>query len=279
MYVSGSPGNWKHVLLAYGSTLLAKATSGATMAIIISERHNYLFIHIPKTAGRSLSQVLTIQASGNYINRNQYKKQTPSDMVDNNRIKHMSARDLRRMFGKAKYDSMETFSVVRNPFDRLKSLYRYQQQRSRNKQYIQPPRRCLLGFNDFVAECCVINTHSLTDYLTTKNGDLIVSSVLKFESLSADFAQWSQRVIGHPLMLPTIGGTRGSVKDQPFTAESIELVRHTYARDFELFAYSATPPPEDNTPRGETAHPHEGRLSNAPTPKARISVAMAEPMR
>lgn len=213
------------------------------MAVIISDKYKYIFIHIPKTGGRSVSQALLTHGEGRFLEKFKNDADT-GEGVPSSFVKHAYAKSVRNMLGTDIYDSMETFAFVRNPYERLWSLYRYQRQRKWQERARGMRAIYGLKFNDFVCAACENSPRPMSDYITDKSGNLIIKSVLKFERLEKDFASWSSDVIGEAIILPVIGGTRGSVEDEPFAQRSVSRVQHAYAKDFELFGYELTPPRE-----------------------------------
>ncbi|MBW2937729.1 sulfotransferase family protein [Aureisphaera sp. CAU 1614] len=68
----------------------------------ISFAHNFIFIHVPKNAGTSIGQSLSITTT-----------------------RHYTVKEYVSMLGKEAYAAMFSFAFVRNPFDRFISLYNY----------------------------------------------------------------------------------------------------------------------------------------------------------
>ena len=70
---------------------------------MISHEHRAIFVHIQKTGGESVT----------------------SAFGQSNRLaeKHVSAQELRTLYGQAVWNSYFKFSIVRNPWDRLVSWW------------------------------------------------------------------------------------------------------------------------------------------------------------
>jgi hypothetical protein len=75
--------------------------------MIISDNKEFIFFHLYKTAGTSLSQILKKYSNPNH-----------SD-------KHYKVGDFIKIMGREKYDKFFTFGFVRNPWDWQVSLYHY----------------------------------------------------------------------------------------------------------------------------------------------------------
>ncbi len=72
-----------------------------------------LFIHIPKTAGTSIHK--------SFLDNNLYNLH----MNKSGRLRHLSSESMIKILGKDSYNSYHTFSVVRNPWDRYVSNWRF----------------------------------------------------------------------------------------------------------------------------------------------------------
>ena len=75
--------------------------------MIISDSKKFIFFHLYKTAGTSLSHIL-----------NKYKNPQQDS-------KHYKVGDYIKIMGREKYDNFFTFGFVRNPWDWQVSLYHY----------------------------------------------------------------------------------------------------------------------------------------------------------
>lgn len=92
------------------------------MPVFSNSNKNILFIHIPKTAGSSIEKigkdlgwVESFSVRGRSLNDLKFYKSTPQ---------HLHAKPLELIFNLDQFDSI--FTVVRNPFNRLKSEYYWQ---------------------------------------------------------------------------------------------------------------------------------------------------------
>jgi chondroitin 4-sulfotransferase 11 len=81
---------------------------------VISHKHKYIFIHIPKTAGTSIKKYLS-----SFRSKEDY--QSPEDPLENFGHNKLS-------YYEFKYKNIEDFykfCFIRNPYDRMVSLYKY----------------------------------------------------------------------------------------------------------------------------------------------------------
>ena len=133
--------------------------------------------------------------------------------------------------------------VVRNPWDRMISGWSY---------YNDRHPEAMVSLRDFVLDpSCVWNIGrkpGLIPFQTTPQTAWLYgcNHVLRYELLSIEFAQWSEKVIGHPLTLPRTnassrsGGYMGYYTDDrgKFDLGLIDAVADMFAIDCEVFGYA-----------------------------------------
>jgi hypothetical protein len=135
---------------------------------------------------------------------------------------HIGAQDFRRFF---------KFAVVRDPYARLISQYRFRYQRT-------------LAFRDFVERLDAGAYHdgirhmaARANFVIGDDGALAVDEVLRFEELPAAFAPVTRRIFGTEIPLPHANKSGGSDPAGDFDAGLRHLVYRRYERDFDLFKY------------------------------------------
>lgn len=80
--------------------------------MVISDSHSFLFIHIPKTAGKSIAAALAPEGERKHALCLKGKK-------------HESVEDFVKRNGRGVFQRYYSFCVVRHPFDRFMSHYAY----------------------------------------------------------------------------------------------------------------------------------------------------------
>ena len=160
--------------------------------MLISKKRKFVFIHIPKTAGTSISVLL----------KNRYKR----DVVENMKT-HVHARHIIQHLEEQgeNWQHYFFFSFVRNPFERLHSLYHFIQARWPEKvkgldlnDWLQSNNDTYDGRQTPPNETAVPNTRKpQLDWLTTqqiRSGDgllpkIIPSYIGRFEDLEYELKQ------------------------------------------------------------------------------------------
>ena len=155
---------------------------------MISHKHKCIFVHIPKTAGTSIEDVIwpnprdrteTNLWMGN-VSRcfNQYQA---------GGLQHLKAYQIQLEVGEKVFREYYKFSIVRNPWDRLVSLYEYARR--------VPVLEDFLGMNfntEFKNFLSKIERRSHTHwdpqerFVTNESGDFIVDKIIYFENLKEE---------------------------------------------------------------------------------------------
>lgn len=181
--------------------------------LIESFRRPYFFVHIPKCGGTSVGDAL----EGYYP--------------------HLKARDWRKKTGVASWSALHTFALVRRPYERLCSLYRYGRVASGGG-----------ALNDWIVETLggrrpeAMDTHftlsPASQWVTDEAGRPLVKLVCRLEEIDEDwpliqkFTRTQAPLVRKNQTEQTAGATVADLD-----ARSIEIIESYYAEDFENFGY------------------------------------------
>lgn len=189
-------------------------------------KYNSVFIHIYKTAGTTLRIVLNkidknySEIGGGHSDYSEIQKDIQDKVV---------------------------FSVVRNPYTWIYSLYQY------GKSYISHPFYVYCAthnFDEFVVwhfnNIEILNQSGINGKLQTQteylsiNGSLMVSHILKMENLEVELNQLFRNTFRHNslIRLPNENSTPYQPLDYTsIKKETIELINQKYEADFQNFNY------------------------------------------
>jgi hypothetical protein len=208
-------------------------------------RCGFWFIDIPRTSSTSIRAELGKRYGMPYGKSNIIEKEYAGQQFFPT---HMTAQQACKLFGKIIWKSIFTFTVVRNPWDRVYSMYQY--------------RRKINGiplewdFCDYVLalEEAVARTDpsdskfrlpahrlGMYDYIAGDNGQIIVKFVVRYETRDDDMKFVASRLhypeLGSCLHLQsaTLAGTNYS---SAYDSRTKEIVGRIYQKDIELSNYS-----------------------------------------
>jgi len=207
---------------------------GLRMALLVRRREPFwlkrgiVFIHVPKAAGTSLNEAMYGQFMG-----------------------HARATDIER-WGSARLRALPRFAVVRNPWDRLVSAYRFAKRGAgiggivagiRNpKQFRVPEFESFQGFvHEWLAQRDVTKLDGVFRpqhlYVCDRGGQLLVDHIGRLEDLAPTHA-FIERTLSRAVDVPR-SNQSGEPIDyrQLYTPEMQHIVGNIYRRDVERFGY------------------------------------------
>lgn len=236
---------------------------------MISTSHRALFVHIPKCGGQSVEQFF-LKALGLTWEQRYRLQLRPNDDPAKGppRLAHMTAAEYVELgyVSAAEFARLYKFAFVRNPWARLVSEYRYQPfhvHRYDFRTFVlrRFPRP---GWSDAYR-----HVMPQVDYLTDRDGRLLVDFVGKLENFTADFATICSALKFPPAPPPHRNVTRvekgrlfsrttlyrlqgaacghfGDPGHSDYRAyyddETREHVAEYYRRDIDAFGYGFDPP-------------------------------------
>lgn len=202
--------------------------------MLLSHDKKCLFIHIPKNAGTSIQQSLSSPLKDPKIITG----------IGNEKIFfHSTIRQMYHQYGNC-LDSYFKFSIVRNPWDRMWSFYRFTLNRWPDAIEGYDFKKFLLEFSSTMAlshlpDESIIRTQerSQLDWLTDKNGVILVDFIGKYESLNEDFVKICNNlnIINTPLKW--IRKVDGEDYRTVYDNETIEFIEKYYKKDIDMFGY------------------------------------------
>jgi len=198
----------------------------------MSYLHNNYFIHIPKTGGNSIKNILkdnNYTIIGGHINI-----QTILDTQNN------------ILQGFDNLDSYFFFAFVRNPYSRLVSTYKY----FKSGRMKGPDGAYFLHnfptFNDFCYQYVLKTEDSLLidhckpqHFFITYKGNIRTNYIGKQENMEQDMNYLKNRLNLNFTKIPKLNKSdKYNEWEKYYTIELKELIYTKYQKDFELFDYS-----------------------------------------
>lgn len=227
--------------------------------MLLSEKYNFLFVHVPKTAGSSLTgtlreisfspyqrPIIRMFFQGEKLVQNLYnrsllfKKIIKKYFPDYIGI-HAPARRIKEVLSDEQYSKLFKFGFVRNPWDYEVSRYEDMLQSKFGTLYNEGKSMSFEDFLEWRAEQKKQNKLTLQkDWLTDLEGNLIVDFVGKFENLESDYNKVA-KILGFEKSLLYLNKTkrRKSKNYRDYYNEKTKnLVRDYLKEDIEFFGYS-----------------------------------------
>jgi hypothetical protein len=217
--------------------------------MLISHRHGFAFIHVPKTGGTSVARALWRHADhteGYWANRclalvgihvNHYAPVTMRKFRP-----HTPADELRRNLPAGTFERLFTFAFVRNPWDLLVSYYHFLRDAEGHGDHVSHRRRRTARLPDFEAYVRYEigrGKISQTRMVADRHGRVLVDFLGRYESLATDFAHACRRIGLEATLGHANTSARTDYRDY-YTPRLAALVRDHFADDVERFGYEFT---------------------------------------
>ncbi len=146
---------------------------------------------------------------------------------------HATARDCKLFFGN-KWDDINSFAVVRNPWSWQVSFYTYIRKSAYHSQHELFKSMTFDQFIEFRRSEYQTQSSFIIDPSTNKS---IVSDVIKFENLNEEFTALAEK-LGIKVELPHLNLSNKKSYKEFYSAKSIEAVEEIYQEDIKRFSYS-----------------------------------------
>ena len=211
--------------------------------MIISDEHKFIFVHVPKTAGDSVTRALDPYATP--LKRTLWKsirRRLPlKDRVDTIYLrKHDPASRAIARLGRDVWDSYRSFAVVRNPFDHAVSHYEFMKQFRIRAVAEKVGAMSFSEYLDYRAKPPFWND---TFFARLPNQSFFVTDAT---GQIADFPDACAELGLNGVELPHVNKTKSKSGKRPFQdyydEGSLQQVRALYADDFRLLGYDTTLP-------------------------------------
>jgi hypothetical protein len=185
---------------------------------------NFIFIHINKTGGTSISNALGIgKTHQNYI------------------------KTIIPLIGEKKLKNTYTFTCIRNPFERILSQYNYRIKP--NKNYKEPYLKENVDFNKWVKltykeknkkywNCSVIFKPQI-DWVKDNKGKVILpNKIIRFEKIKEDFNEVTS-YLEADITLPHLNKSTDKKQNyrEKYNSESKKIIEEYFKEDLEYFNY------------------------------------------
>lgn len=218
--------------------------------LLVSDTHRFIFIHIPKTAGTSVTACLSpysVHAPANRLRRVLRKLGLRQSSAKAHFRGHDTARQVIASLGRDIFDSYLSFTVVRNPFTHAVSHYEFLREHPKQSFERTVGRMSFSDYLDFRLAPPLFpptpifaRMRDQTEFLTDRRGMVVVRRILHLEQLAEEFGSLLCD-LGLPLI--DLGSERrranriDDVSSYYSSGVVIDKLRRIYARDFSNFGY------------------------------------------
>lgn len=209
--------------------------------MLISDSHEFVFVHIRKAAGTSVRQLLervSLPKNNSLWYKLLSRNGLPVDYHNYSFRKHANLVEAERSMPVDRFKRYFKFAIVRNPWDRLVSEFEYiktQPSHSRHRKLSQ------MSFNEYISYQAKRPAAHQVNALMLKDGSLGCDYVGKLESLDASLAIISERIKLSITALPHINKINRKDYREYYDQASRDLVARLWQKDIAAFDYHFDP--------------------------------------
>jgi len=203
---------------------------------MLSTEYQFLFIHVPKTAGNSVHRALLPFSDDHMVSLNakqdkiqRFEIRSPNLPIE----KHSTLSDYRAQLPRKQFEALLKISCIRNPWDRCVSFFF-----SPHRGIVEYSPEAFEAFIDHI----VAPSHQ---YLKLSDDDADpfnnIDFTLRFEHLEKDFALLCEHLGLPPIPLPRVNVSSREEYRYYYKAQNTrDLVAQKFALEIERFGYSFT---------------------------------------
>ena len=203
---------------------------------MISHSKKFVFVHIPKTAGTSITDVL-----------NSYCEVKSNDDVNSPFYYHASAIQIKNFFNKMNWDLNDyfKFTFVRNPWDRLVSYYEFTKKRYKKLQQaglLSTDMLCkkfgeeVNSFTQFIEYLDKYAPNSDSYYHSINNNPQL-DFVGKLDTLQSDFNHICKMINIPITKLPHLQSTKRLHYSEYYDEHTKKIVEDKFSDDISMFGH------------------------------------------
>jgi uncharacterized protein YozE (UPF0346 family) len=221
--------------------------------MLISDKHNFIFIHVWKVAGTSITKALEKYAYNpdKYLPKLILKKAGVKSDDINQLIesvdrygmvspyaglrRHARAKQVKQRLTAQKYDKFYTFAFVRNPWDWEVSFYHYVLSRKNHAQHEQV--KAMGNFEKYIEWKVNSNIDLQKNFVTDDSGKVIVDFIGRYENLSEDFQIVCDK-LNLNASLPHANKSQRKTYQKYYNPHTRKVLEECYQEDIEFFNYT-----------------------------------------
>lgn len=204
--------------------------------MLISDQHNFLFVHVSKAAGSSIHRTLAPYANTSNVSRwNKFLSKTGlrSNYQSRYFSQHALITEAVRYIPEARFHELYKFAFVRNPWDWVVSMYSFLQQNTGHRHNDMIQKMSFAEYVDYEIQRGQRFQHA---FVCDESGLVKVDFIGRFEQLETDFKHVCDK-IGLGASLPHVNPSKHKDFREYYDIILRDKVARHWQRDIELFEY------------------------------------------
>jgi hypothetical protein len=214
------------------------------IAQMISHEHKCIFVEVPKTGSTSIREIIGAPPKAHLnicqIRYNMQHYWTHYGGFKNNLLASfylLLSEQKRFEIGERQFNEYFKFGFVRNPWDRVVSLYFRKQSVQKSDEMTFDAFVEWIKYSSSTCVHPVPHTNQL-DWFVDPHGNVLVDFIGRFENLQDDWATVAEK-LGLPGKLPHVNANPDARKPytEYYTKKTRELIEYKFRVDIDYFGY------------------------------------------
>jgi len=205
---------------------------------VISWRHRCIFVHIPKTGGTSIENLIwpgprtTGELWMGFVDKYHNQYQTGG-------LQHLLATQIRAEVGARVFGDFYKFSIVRNPWDKAVSQFSSMASRDDLRDFIGMKKGdSFRTYADLIMRRKHVQWEPQVSFLRDSNVDMLVDYIGRYEAFSESVHRVLKTVGISANAIPHENASHRGPYPDYYDDDSREMIASLYAADIEAFGYS-----------------------------------------
>ncbi len=213
---------------------------------MISYPHRCIFIHIPKNGGASIERLIWSEKERTVDNLWMGMISSQRNKYQTGALQHLFARNVMKEVGEDVYNDYFTFSMVRNPWDRVVSQYIYLFKRPSLQAFLGADHKTSFPeYLELIARKPHVHWQPQYLFLTDDAGSSIVDYIGRFEDFETSIKEMMIRICGEPkrpngdpLNIPHVNKSKRVGYWMYYDDETRNAVAELYKEDILRYEYT-----------------------------------------
>ena len=206
---------------------------------MISHKHKCIFVHIPKTGGTSIEDLIWPRKRDRtednlwmgFIDRFHNKYQTGG-------LQHLCWMQIRQEVGAAVFENYYKFAIVRNPWDKAVSQYAYMKHREDLRDFVgMKEGDCFKTYLSLIQKTEHVQWAPQYPFIYDTGGEQMVDFVGRFEKFNDEVRVILKELGIWKWKIPHTNKSARKHYSEYYDDESKEIVGEMYQKDVELLGY------------------------------------------
>lgn len=198
--------------------------------MLICHSKKFLFIAMPKTGSESVQEMLAKYSEV----RSPKGDKTSAEKKASGFHNHITARALMETFQREgwNWDDYFSFTLIRNPWDRIVSMYEYGRQTAYSRQHDKVKEA-----GDFAGFVRTASIRGIERHAFSPDGEMLVRKIIRLEDVGTELPPVLQQLGVRASKVPHVNKTKRRPYQEYYDKATEEYVRDRFAKDIEVGNY------------------------------------------